>query len=90
MKKGDPLVVDLRQVRYSANGNIQYTLDYSDEWELVPARKPYFKSCEDVPNNIPLLYKSQLKIMKSKYDHLQQLKEVLEPDCYSFYDTLPY
>jgi hypothetical protein len=41
---GDPVVVDIRQLRYTPDGEIRYTLDYSDEWKLIPARRPYFKS----------------------------------------------
>lgn len=35
-KKGDPIVTDIRYLKYTADGNIYYKLNYSDEYEELP------------------------------------------------------
>lgn len=36
------------------------------------------------------LHTSDLKIQKTKWEHLQQLKSVLPKDCYEFYNKIKY
>lgn len=84
-KVGDPTVTDIRQLQYLPNGEINYKLDYNDEWQSLPQRR----SRADVvaPQQ---LYKNRLPITETKYRHLQDLKSVIEGDHHAFYDNLPY
>ncbi|KAL4703584.1 hypothetical protein ACJJTC_003344 [Scirpophaga incertulas] len=84
-KTGDPVVVDIRAIKYSREGIIFYKLKFDDDWTELPIR----------PKKIPLvtysnLHAEPIPIASTKFHHLQQLKAVLPRDCHSFYDNLPY
>lgn len=88
-RTGDPVVTNIRALRYSPNRTIQYKLRFSNNWQDLPARvnrtiKPV--TLEELPN----LYKERIRITKTKYEHLQQLKVTLPADFHAFYDNLPY
>lgn len=83
---GDPVVSDIRELRYLPDGTIQYKLGFNDNHKMLPqtrhARKP------SVHDTVGPLYTAPLKIKKSKYDHLQQLKTCIPQDYHAFYDNL--
>lgn len=80
---GDKQVHDMKAIKYS-NGQLLYKCDYSEEWQVLPQRMKENKG-EILP-----LYQSRMKIKKSKYDHLQQLKTVIPPVFHAYYDMLPH
>lgn len=82
----DPVVVDIRQLKYLPNGEVYFTLDYSEEWTVMPRRRENQKM--EVYKE--QLYKNQLPISDDKYKHLQELKSVMELDHHAFYDALPH
>ena len=87
-KKGDPVVADLRALRYDPDGKIYYKVNHSDgEWIPLaqPARKSPIKA-----RAMPRLFTARLPIKKTKWQHLQELKEIMPRDVHSFYDNIPY
>lgn len=88
-KPGDPTVTNLRALQYLPNFQINYKIEFSKEWKLLEKRMIRNKNT-NYSERIEALYKKQLLIKKSKYDHLMQLKEVIPFDHHIFYDTLPY
>lgn len=81
----DPVVVDIRQLKYSPNGEVLYNLDYTDNWQKLS-----YKREAQALSSYPILYKSQLPISDDKFKHLQELKGVIEVDHHPFYDNLPH
>ena len=83
---GPPYVVDIRQIKYTKEGEIFYKLDYKEEcWKLIPERICLKKNVEPLR-----LYKAKLPLAYSKWKHLQELKATI-PSCYHrFYDDLPW
>lgn len=84
-RAGDPQVVDLRAIKYNPDLTISFKINFDDEWRELPQR-PKLRS----ETNYHQLYSARLPIQSSKFNHLQQLKEVLPSDCHSYYDSLPY
>lgn len=84
-KVNDPTVTDLRSIKYTPNGEIEYKLNFGSDYAPLPQRHTKFTV---VPGNYPQLYQTQIKISAQKYNHLQQLKSVLNEDCHAFYDNL--
>lgn len=82
----DPVVVDIRQLKYLPNGEVYFTLDYSEEWTVMPRRREN-KNMEVYKEQ---LYTGQLPISDDKFKHLQELKSVMEIDHHAFYDALPH
>ena len=81
---GAPKVVDLVQLRYP--DVIEYKLHHADEqWSKLP-------HCIDTTIHLlqktPTLYSSQISILKSKWDNLQNLKSVISAEFHTFYDSL--
>lgn len=60
-KKGDPQVTDIRCLRYNPSGLIEYKLNYSDAWAVLPRRRNEQKKDVDIPN----LYKEPIKIKEN-------------------------
>lgn len=85
-KPGDPVVTNLCALQYTPDLQIKYKLDFSSEWKILERRTRRQNSS----GQIDFLYKKQIPIKKSKYDHLQQLKDVIPSDHHLFYDTLPF
>ncbi|CAH2088773.1 unnamed protein product [Euphydryas editha] len=84
---GDHCVTDIKALRYNPNGTIDYKLQFSDDFVPLP-RRP--KKITSLINSTPSLYESRQPISKIKYDHLQELKNVIPKDCHTFYDNLPF
>ncbi|CAH0731344.1 unnamed protein product, partial [Brenthis ino] len=85
-KAGDSVVTDLRAMKYTPNGDILIKLDFDEDWRALPQRK-----CNiNTPVVYSQLHESPLPISSTKYNHLQQLKDVLPKDCHPFYDALPH
>lgn len=83
-KPGDPTVTDIKCLLYD-KGSIKYKLDYNDEFKDLPIRQ---KNCKySIPTQLHL---ERIPIKKQKWEHLQQLKEMIPSDCRSFYDILLY
>ena len=90
-KKGDPVVYDLRQIKYTKEGDMFYKLSYleTEEWKVLPQRRRSPQPPTPL-ENIPNLYSSRLPIVRDKFNHLQFLKTVLPHDTHSFYDSIPH
>lgn len=84
-KAGDPLVTDIRRLRYLRSGDIQFKLNYTGPWVDLPQRRRI--SSLAVPTR---LYDQPISITESKYRHLQELKEVIDKDHHPFYDSLTF
>ena len=84
---GDPVVTDIRAILYH-DGVIQVKLDFSDEFSDLPRNA---KANGTIPEEvIKALYDCEIKLKPSKYQHLQQLKDVVPSEYHQFYDTLPH
>lgn len=78
--KNDPAVTDLRELHLFPNGKICYKIHFEDEVKYLPER---LKEIE--PNREPSrLFQSQLKISEEKFNHLQEIKTILE--YHTFYN----
>ncbi|KAK6186042.1 hypothetical protein SNE40_008154 [Patella caerulea] len=87
-RTGEPVVTDLRVIRYNPDGVIEYKLNYGDEFSPLPRRA---KIGEPSPvDEVPQLHEDPLPIKKKKYGHLQELKVVIPKDYHTFYDNLPH
>lgn len=86
-KTGDSTVNDLCAIQYRPDGKLYYKLNFDDNWIVLEKRLT--RKDPGVGDIVPL-YQNPLPIKKSKYDHLQQLKEVIPADYHLFYDTLPF
>lgn len=88
-KAGDPTVTDLRVIEYHPDGNIKVKLSFVEgDYEIFPHRKKL-----DTPVRLaefPRLFQNRLKIKRTKWQHLQELKVVLPSDCHPFYDFLQF
>ncbi|XP_031358123.1 uncharacterized protein LOC116181837 [Photinus pyralis] len=86
---GDPVVTDLKALRYLPNCEIMFKLRHTDTWNVLNQRlNKKIISCKFV--DLPVLYNERRKIKKEKYDHLQALKSTILPDYHKFYDDLLY
>lgn len=88
-KVGEPVVTDLRCIKYLPNGKIEYKLSYSsDNWKVLPQTR------NNIPNipldKLPQLYDAPIKITGQKYKHLQELKTVIPAKYHAFYDNLEH
>lgn len=86
-KASDPLVVDLRWLKYSPNGIIQYKLDFDEDFKNLPQR-PKNPVCD--LDNFPVLNAKKIAIPRDKWDDLQKLKDSMPQECHSFFDQLPH
>lgn len=85
-KSGEATVFDLRCIEYRTNGTIYVKQEFFDEFEQLrrKIKKPR------ASDSMPRLYDARIPIPRTKYIHLQELKEVLPQDVHSFYDSLPH
>lgn len=83
-KKGDPFVTDLRCLKYTSKSEIWYKLDFPEQWKLLPRRA---KPTAEVYNELKPLYNKPLPITARKFKDLQELKNLLEEDYHSFYNS---
>ncbi|CAH1111751.1 unnamed protein product [Psylliodes chrysocephalus] len=83
-KTNDPVVNDIKCMKYIPNGEIQVKSNYDSDYIDLPVRPKIL----DPINHYPQLLKSQCKIKREKWNHLQDLKSVLPKDTHSFYDNL--
>lgn len=82
-------VNEIRCLKYLPEGKIMYKCVFSDDYKELPQR---IRKPENLNPNIvpPKLYKNPIKIKLTKWQHLQQLKEVLPKECHHFYNSLPH
>lgn len=85
-KKGDPVVVDVRGLKYLPDGSVLYKLRHTEEWTVLPQRR----SVSREPFLPTPLYQQSIKITESKHKHLQELKSVVDKDYHPFYDSLSF
>lgn len=84
--RGDACVFDLRQLKMSTDGSIQFKLDHGEgELHDLPQRKR-----RPITNSLEALYSQPLPISSSKFKDLQDMKKILHPDHHAFYDSLPH
>jgi len=83
---GDPTVTNLRVLRYSPDGTIQYKLGFGDHFKDFPRKSKGPNDVEDVSQ----LHLNRIPIKASKFKHLQELKSVIPSDYHAFYDSLPH
>lgn len=83
--KNDPTVNDVVQLTYTSEG-ISYKLQFTSPLQKLPQRR------KTTPENIEYtrLYNSRLKLTHIKWQHLQELKQVLPQHVHKFYDNLPH
>lgn len=85
-KTGETTVFELRAIEYRHEGKIFVKTEFEKDWEELKRRikKP------GLTDSMPPLYETRIAIPRSKYIHLQELKEVLPIDVHSFYNDLPH
>ena len=85
-KAGEPLVHQLRALRYLPTGKVDFKIDFSDEYTELPQRvRPFNDTWE-----IRQMHMQRLKIKQTKFQHLQQLKQAMNTVYHSYYDNLPH
>ncbi|KAK6180418.1 hypothetical protein SNE40_012578 [Patella caerulea] len=90
---GDPVVTNLRALKYQQNGVLQYKLSHRDEYEELPQKKKRLRSTDNEVENaseFPQLFASPRPLTSSKFKNLQDLKPVIPRDYHSYYDSLPH
>lgn len=88
-KVGDPTVNNLRALKYSPDGTTEFKIRHSEEFTTLPSRAQ--KNPQYLPiESLPVLYKDKLAIKKEKFEHLMFLKQFMEKDYHSFYDSLKH
>ncbi|CAH1980252.1 unnamed protein product [Acanthoscelides obtectus] len=86
---GDPVVTDIKALRYLPNSEIQFKMRHTDAWCTLNQRiNKKMAPCKF--DDLPSLYTERRKIKKEKYEHLQILKSGLLQDYHQFYEELPY
>ena len=80
---GDPLVTDIRALRYTSS-EVEYKLKHSESYKNLPQRR------QTLPGVIShkKLYKGPVPISKDKFQNLQELKSVVDSQYHSFYDNI--
>lgn len=86
-KPREPVVTQLRALMYLPNGRIMYKTDFNDEYCDLPTKIIPYNSAIHEPKQ---LHSESIKITKSKYEHLQQLKAVIPSKYHKFYDELKH
>lgn len=86
VKKGDPVVTDIKCILYDPVGSLKIKLNFSDGYSDLP--RPVRNPSTDMA--IEPLYKSRLPIEVTKFKHLQEMKVVLPRDVHPYYDNLPH
>ena len=81
---GDPTVADVCALKYTPDGRIQYKFDFPTEWSDLPKPRKSKRKTKDVVLGITPLYNERLPMKQTKYQHLQQLKNVLLKDYHQF------
>lgn len=89
-KKDDPTVNQLKCLKYESDGIIYYKTDYQQECYAPLPQRLNGNLTANIPKKQLLLYKNRLPITKQKYDHLQELTQVLPPEVKTFYDNIPF
>ncbi|XP_031327727.1 uncharacterized protein LOC116158984 [Photinus pyralis] len=84
-KTSDPVINDIKCIRYNPQGTIDIKLDYGqDLFNELPCRP----KCMPPIMNYPQLLQGPSKIALDKWNHLQELKLVLPKDTHAFYDNI--
>ncbi len=84
-RKNEPVVTDLRALRYTPDGKIiSFKLDFDDDWKDLPQRAKQIQH----PIQYAPLYTQPRKIPSTKWDHLQSLKMAIPAVYHNFYDNL--
>ena len=85
---GDPVVHDLRALRYTHNPPcISFKTNFTEEaYKDLPQRLKIPRERWEMNG----MFQARLAIKKSKYDHLQQLKQVMPEIYHEYYDNLPF
>ena len=86
IRKGDPVVTNLKWIQYKPELSLNIKLNFSDEFSTLP-RRIKIPSDEIV---LEPLYHSKIPLQASKFKHLQELKSVLPKDVHSYYDKMPH
>lgn len=85
-KKGDPVLTNLKCIKYTPDGEIKVKLDFKEEFSSLPRR------IKKLTNEVQVksLYQNKITLQPSKFKHLQEMKSVLPREVHNFYDTLPH
>ena len=94
---GDPVVTDLRQLKY-ADGQIMYKTchrtDQEKQNDKVPSADSGFsflpRRVRKNTGTVKQKYLERQKFKESKFQHLQQLKLVMDKEYHLFYDQIPH
>lgn len=85
-KVGDPVVCDIKALKYETNGEILYKENHTAQFKPLP-QKIKRSTCTAT---LCSLYDRPLSISESKFRHLQETKDVIEKDHHAFFDNLTY
>ncbi|KAL4125985.1 hypothetical protein QTP88_010217 [Uroleucon formosanum] len=92
VKNEKQLETQIKAIHYNCNGTIDFKVNFDDEYSDLVAVRKIRKKGSNLQSHISYsqLHKEPLKIPKTKWDHLQQLKAILPYDCHAFYDQIKY
>nr|CAI5841243.1 unnamed protein product [Callosobruchus analis] len=87
---GDPVVMDIKALKYE-DGSIKYKLRHTDDqWTDLPRRITKPIAYDIAITTLPRLHEGRLKIKKDKYQHLMILTQGLEKEYHDFYVNLSH
>lgn len=76
----------IRALSYDPTGIIYFKTNITHDYEILPQRCTKIMSLTEPEQ----LHSERLKISKKKWDHLQELKVLIPPDCHNFYNSIPF
>ena len=85
-KAGDPVVTDIRALKYLSNGNVYFKLSLADNWAEHPCKRNTATRRRILKAD--KLYSEPINISKEKFDSLQSLKPLMPWQYHAFYDSL--
>lgn len=90
-KVGDPVVTDIRALKYDERGNVFFKIRHNDDYTALENRNfSKMKQKARDYNTLPKLYSKPLSIKREKWEHLQKLKDSIPRDFHFFYDKLTF
>ena len=74
--------LSLQYLQNLPDGSVSYKINYTGQWQPLPQRQRKNKA----DGTITRMYKAPMRIMSTKWQHLQKLKKVLPKDYHHFYE----
>ena len=86
-RSGDPMVNELRALKYNSAGEVKYKLNFEeDNWEALPQRISHPSDQFEWVR----VFATRLPISSRKFKDLHSMKPVMPRPCHAFFDGLPH